>query len=121
LTYLLLWIEEKGFPESRWRFLLPGLLVFLSVMMISEVKYPSFKALDFRARRTFAKMVVIVVAVGFFVILWEKVLPIAAPTVFSAYLIYGFVRPWLPRKTRREIEEEDDEDEEPDPATPGAR
>jgi len=117
LTLLLLWIEEKGFTESRWRFLLPGLLVFLSVMMISEVRYPSFKSLDFRARRTFPKMVVIVLVVGFFVILWEKVLPIAAPTVFAAYLIYGFVRPWLPRKTRHDIEEEEDE-EEPGPSAP---
>lgn len=120
LTYFLLWIEERGFPESRWRFVLPVLLVFLSIMMISEVRYPSFKSLNFRTRRTFPKMVAIVLVIGFFVILWEKVLPIAAPVLFSAYLIYGFVRPRLPRKTRREIEEEDEEDE-PGENTPPSR
>jgi hypothetical protein len=38
------------------------------------------------------------------------VLPIAAPAIFTAYLVYGFVRPWIPRKTVLEIEEEDDEE-----------
>jgi CDP-diacylglycerol--serine O-phosphatidyltransferase len=116
LALLLLWVEEKGFPESRWRYLLPILLVFLSAMMVSEVKYPSFKAFDFRAKRSFAKMLAIVLAISIFVILWEKVLPIAAPVIFSAYLIYGFVRPWLPKRTREGIEDElDEEDEEDEP------
>ena len=109
LTLFLLWLEEKGFQQSKWRFLLPVLLIFLSAMMVSEVKYPSFKSLDFRAKRSFLKMVIIVVVIGFFVILWEKVLPFAAPAIFTAYLLYGFVRPWIPRKTLHEIEDEDDE------------
>jgi CDP-diacylglycerol--serine O-phosphatidyltransferase len=116
LTLLLLWVEEQGFPESRWRFLLPILLMFLSAMMVSEVKYPSFKSLDFRARRSFTKMLAIVLVIAIFVILWEKVLPIAAPAIFSTYLVYGFIRPWLPKRTRQGIEEEavDDEDGEED-------
>jgi CDP-diacylglycerol--serine O-phosphatidyltransferase len=114
LTLLLLWVEEKGFPESRWRYVLPVLLVFLSAMMVSEVKYPSFKSFDFRAKRSFAKMLAIVLVIAVFEILWENVLPIAAPVIFSAYLIYGFVRPWLPKRTREGIEDEveDDEDDE---------
>ncbi len=111
LTLLLLWVEEKGFPESRWRYVLPVLLLFLSAMMVSEVRYPSFKSLDFRAKRTFTKMLAIVLIIAFFVILWENVLPIAAPVIFSTYLAYGFVRPWLPKRTRQGIEEEEDEDE----------
>jgi CDP-diacylglycerol--serine O-phosphatidyltransferase len=112
LTLLLLWIEEQGFPESRWRYLLPVLLLFLSAMMVSEVKYPSFKSLDFRARRSFSKMLAIVLVIAIFVILWDKVLPIAAPLIFSTYLVYGFVRPWLPKRTRQGIEEEDVEEDE---------
>jgi CDP-diacylglycerol--serine O-phosphatidyltransferase len=109
LTLFLLWIEEKGFSESKLRFALPVLLVFLSAMMVSEVKYPSFKSLDFRAKRSFSKMLVIVLCVGFLLILWENVLPVLAPLVFTAYLLYGFVRPRISRAWRREIEEEDDE------------
>ncbi len=109
LTLFLLWIEEKGFSQSKLRFALPVLLLFLSAMMVSEVKYPSFKSLDFRAKRSFAKMLIIVLCVGFFLILWENVLPVLAPLVFTAYLLYGFVRPSLSRAWRREIEDEDDE------------
>ena len=111
LTLLLLWLNEKDFPQTKWRFLLPVMMLFLSAMMVSEVKYPSFKSLDFRARRSFLKMLIIIVVIGFFVILWDKVLPVAAPAVFLIYLIYGFVRPWIPRKTVHEIEDEDDEPE----------
>ena len=110
LTLLLLWIEEKGFSESKWRYLLPVIMLFLSAMMVSEVKYPSFKSLDFRAKRSFAKMLIIVICVGFFLILWENVLPVLAPAVFTAYLIYGFVRPRISRAMRREIEEEDEDE-----------
>jgi CDP-diacylglycerol--serine O-phosphatidyltransferase len=109
LTLFLLWIEEKGFSQSKLRFVLPVLLLFLSAMMVSEVKYPSFKSLDFRAKRSFAKMLIIVLCVGFFLILWENVLPVLAPVIFSAYLLYGFVRPYMSRAWRRGIEEEDDE------------
>jgi CDP-diacylglycerol--serine O-phosphatidyltransferase len=109
LTLFLLWIEEKGFSESKLRFVLPALLLFLSAMMVSEVKYPSFKSLDFRAQRSFTKMLVIVLCVGFFLILWENVLPVLAPVIFTAYLLYGFVRPFMSRALRRGIEDEDDE------------
>jgi CDP-diacylglycerol--serine O-phosphatidyltransferase len=113
LTLFLFWFEDKGFAESRLRFLLPGLLLFLSAMMVSEVKYPSFKALDFRARRSFVKMLLIVLCIGAFVLLWEKVLPVAAPAIFTLYLLYGFVRPFLPHHTLHEIEEEEEEEDRP--------
>jgi CDP-diacylglycerol--serine O-phosphatidyltransferase len=109
LTLFLLWIEEKGFSQSKLRFALPVLLLFLSAMMVSEVKYPSFKSLDFRAKRSFFKMLIIVLCVGFFLILWENVLPVLAPIIFTAYLLYGFVRPYLSRAWRRGIEDEEDE------------
>jgi CDP-diacylglycerol--serine O-phosphatidyltransferase len=112
LTLLLLWLNERDFSQTKWRYVLPGIMLFLSAMMVSEVKYPSFKTLDFRAKRSFLKMVIIVVALGFFVILWDKVLPIAAPAIFTVYLIYGFVRPWLPRRTQHAIEEEDEDEAE---------
>ncbi len=112
LTLLLLWIEEKDFSLSKLRFVLPVLLVFLSLMMVSEVKYPSFKNLDFRAKRSFAKMIIIVLSIGFFFILWEKVLPVLAPLIFTCYLLYGFVRPYISRAWRHEIEEEEEDGEE---------
>jgi CDP-diacylglycerol--serine O-phosphatidyltransferase len=111
LTLFLLWLEEKDFTLSKLRFALPVLLVFLSLMMVSEVKYPSFKNLDFRAQRSFQKMIIIVLSIGFFFMLREKVLPVLAPIFFSGYLLYGFVRPYMSRAWRHEIEDEEDDEE----------
>ncbi len=108
LTMFLIWLEEKNLPTSSWRWVLLVLLVFLSVMMVSEVKYPSFKKLDFRSRRPFTKFVTAVVVVACFVFLWKYLVPIVLPLIFISYLVYGFVRPRLSRKLRREIEEDFD-------------
>jgi CDP-diacylglycerol--serine O-phosphatidyltransferase len=90
--------------------LLPGLLLFLSFMMVSEVKYPSFKTLDLRARRTFAKTVLVIIFIAALVFLRRLILPVVLPLLFTLYLLYGFVRPRISRKVRDEIEEEDEED-----------
>ena len=86
-------------------------MVFLSIMMVSEVKYPSFKKFDWRARRTFPKMVGTILAVGFLLILWRQVIPLVLPILFTAYLVYGFIRPRLSRKMVHDIEEEDEAEE----------
>ena len=110
LTMFLVWLEEKDLPSSSWRWVLLAVLVFLSVMMVSEVKYPSFKKLDFRSRRPFAKFAGAVVVVACFVFLWQYLVPIVLPLIFTSYLVYGFVRPRLSRKLRREIEEDFDDE-----------
>jgi CDP-diacylglycerol---serine O-phosphatidyltransferase len=119
LTLFIMWLEGKSnFATSNWRYVLPVIMIFLSMMMVSEVKYPTFKTLDFRARRTFTKMVWIVLLIGFFVILWDKILQVVLPILFTAYLVYGFIRPHISRKIRHEIEdEEEDEDENPSSIT----
>ena len=111
LTLFLLWFEERGFSTSPWRFALPVILIFLSLMMVSEVKYPTFKSLDFRARRSFTKMIVFVLLVGSLIVLWDKILPVVLPILFLAYLVYGFIRPRLSGRYRQVIEEEEDDEE----------
>jgi CDP-diacylglycerol--serine O-phosphatidyltransferase len=82
-------------------------------MMVSEVKYPSFKTFDLRARRSFTNTVVTVLIIGGLIILWKSILHFVLPLVFTAYLLYGFVRPRISRKVREDIEEETEDDEEP--------
>ncbi len=112
LTLFIMWVEEKDFPKGKWRFLLPVLLLFLSWMMVSQVRYPSFKSLNLRATRTFTKTLVAILFVGCVVILQGKILVFILPLFFTAYLIYGFVRPRISRAWRREIEEEDEDEPE---------
>ena len=120
LTLLLLWWDEKQFRVGPWRYALPILLVFLSAMMVSEVKYPTFKRISWRTQKPFQKTLVIVIIIGFFVLLWNKVLPVVAPLIFTAYLVYGFIRPLMSRRMQREIEaDDDDEPDDDDGEAPG--
>src|SRR5688500_16191251 len=114
LTLFLMWVDEKGFATGNWRYGLPVLLIFLSVMMVSEVKYPSFKKLDLRATKPFTKIVVLCIFVGVLIILRNLILPIVLPLIFTLYLVYGFIRPKISREMRKEIEDETDEDEDDD-------
>lgn len=114
LTLLLMWLDEHrwldaGFNKSIWRFILPVLLLFLSWMMVSEVKYPTFKTLDFKATTTFTKMLIAVLIIGSIVVLRDKILIIVLPLLFTAYLVYGFIRPHVSRRFRHEIEDKDDD------------
>jgi CDP-diacylglycerol---serine O-phosphatidyltransferase len=86
--------------------------VFLSAMMVSTVKYPSFKTLGMRSSSTFTKLLLFALFLGFVLVLWERILYYVLPAFFTLYLVYGFIRPWISRQMRREIEEE--EDDEPD-------
>jgi len=110
LTLFMIWWDEKEFAQANWRFALPVIMVFLSMMMVSEVKYPTFKKLDFKATRTFTKTLVAVLFIGGAVVLREKLLYWALPLFFTFYLLYGFIRPRLSRKMREEIADEDDDE-----------
>ncbi len=115
ITLFLLWFEDN-FVAGRWKYILPVLMIFLSLMMVSQVKYPTFKKIDFRTRRTFPKMLAIVLVLGCFFVFWKVFLQFVLPLLFTAYLLYGFVRPRISRKIRRDIE--DDEEEETDSIRP---
>jgi CDP-diacylglycerol--serine O-phosphatidyltransferase len=112
LTLFMLWLDERGRDIGNGRWILPPLMIFLSWMMFSGFKYPSFKSINWRTRRSLPHFIVIVgvlVITGFNYEWMPAVL-------FISYLIYGFVRPWISRQWRREIEEdEDDEDAEATP------
>ena len=110
LTLLMMWIYEKDFATGYWKYLLPVLMLFLSWMMVSEVKYPTFKGLDLRATRTFTKTLIGILFIGSVIILQEKILIFVLPLFFTSYLIYGFIRPHISRKMRQEIEEEEGDD-----------
>jgi CDP-diacylglycerol---serine O-phosphatidyltransferase len=110
LTLLIIHFNENEKSLGYWNYFIAGVLIFLSAMMVSTVRYPSFKSLGLRSTSTFAKAIGAAIFIGAVVILQEKILYYILPAFFTLYLIYGFVRPSLSRAWRREIEEEDDDD-----------
>jgi CDP-diacylglycerol--serine O-phosphatidyltransferase len=100
LTIFILWLNEGHKELGAWRYVLLILMLLLSFMMLSEFRYPSFKAMNWRARRSlvwlFAAILVLVCAVNF-----VEFVPLI---IFLSYLIYGLVRPWISQRWQREIE-----------------
>ena len=109
LTLFIIKLNEKEKNLGHWGYLLPVVLVFLSAMMVSEVRYPSFKSLGLRSSTTFLKIIIGALFLGLMLVLREKILYYVLPVLFTAYLLYGFVRPHISRAWRREIEEDDDD------------
>src|SRR5207253_9501987 len=114
-TLLIIELNEKDRSLGNWKYLVAVVLVFLSAMMVSTVKYPSFKSLGLRSTSTFSKAIIAALFLGFILVLQEKmkIVYYVVPAFFTLYLFYGFIRPRISRKVRHEIEEED-EDEEPE-------
>ena len=82
----------------KWAVGLPFLMVFISYLMISPIRYPSFKTVDWNTKvrlRTF----VVLLASGALVYMYRQY---ALALLFLGYLIYGVIRHILiVRKARR--------------------
>src|SRR5271155_3032818 len=57
LTLLIIHFNEKEKTLGNWDYLIAFVLVFLSAMMVSTVRYPSFKGLGLRSSTTFLKII----------------------------------------------------------------
>jgi CDP-diacylglycerol--serine O-phosphatidyltransferase len=113
LTLFIIKLNENEKTLGHWGYLLAVVLVFLSAMMVSQVRYPSFKSLGLRSSSTFLKTISGALFLGLLLVLREKIIYYVLPLFFTGYLLYGFVRPHISRAWRYEIEEEDDEDDNP--------
>lgn len=102
LTLLMLWLNEGERTIGMWKFVLPPMMLFLSFMMFSHVKYPSFKGLGWRSQRSIPRFLAIILVLIFSGINYEWM----PALLFVSFLIYGFVRPFLSKPLRDEIEEE---------------
>ncbi|MFZ4763691.1 MAG: CDP-diacylglycerol--serine O-phosphatidyltransferase [Roseimicrobium sp.] len=101
LTLTLLWLDGTEREIGRWKYALPGLMVLLSFLMVSNLEYPSFKSINWRTRRSFHWMLGSIILLALTIKAWQWM-----PTVlFVSYLLYGLVRPWISRKWRHEIED----------------
>jgi len=84
---------------------LAALMVFLAFMMFSKFEYPSFKGLNWRTQFSPPKFLGVVVLLVLNVVYVDWM----PAVMFVSYLLYGFLRPFLSRAWRREIEEEEED------------
>jgi CDP-diacylglycerol--serine O-phosphatidyltransferase len=111
LTLLMLWLNEGQHTIGSWKYALPVLMIFLSVLMFSHVRYPSFKVINWRTQRSLPAFVVVIAVLAITAMNYQWM----PAVIFVAYLTYGFVRPFVSKALRREIEDDEDEEEAVDP------
>lgn len=100
LTFLIIHSYQTDRDLGAWNYVLAVLMLALSVLMISDVRYPSFKRVDWRTRANLPTLLIgsltLAALIRFYWIL---------PAIFfTMYLVYGLVRPWISAKWRREVE-----------------
>jgi len=111
LTFLLIDLHQNDHELGYWKYVLGGAMLGLSFLMISDVRYPSFKKVDWRTRGTLGAIIIAILLI-FITVQFRYVMPVV---VFSLYLIYGMIRPWISQRMRKEIEVESEPDEDPQP------
>ncbi len=115
LTLFMLWLDEKNRDIGNGKWILPPLMIFLAWMMFSGFRYPSFKAINWRTKRSLPRFILIVAVLAMTAMYYEWM----PAVIFVTYLLYGFLRPFLSRRMKEEIEEEIEDDEEPAPGGAG--
>ena len=112
LTFLLIDLYEGDRELGIWKYVLAGAMLGLSLLMISNIRYPSFKKVGWRTRGSLPAIVIAVLLL-FVTVKFRYVVPVV---LFSVYLLYGMIRPWISQKMRKEIEVESLSDDDPDEA-----
>jgi CDP-diacylglycerol--serine O-phosphatidyltransferase len=108
LTLFMLWLQADDRTIGPWRNALPPLLIFLSFMMFSHVKYPSFKSVNWRTQRSIPAFLGLIFLLAFTAMNYQWM----PAVLFVSFLVYGFVRPFISKAIRREIEEDAGDDPE---------
>jgi CDP-diacylglycerol---serine O-phosphatidyltransferase len=108
ITLLLLsqYQHEQDLVFGYAKYGLVVLMLFLSFMMFSKFEYPSFKGFNWRTQFSLPKFLGAVILLGLNIIYFQWM----PAVMFVSYLLYGFLRPFLSRAWRREIEEEEDDE-----------
>ena len=108
ITLFMLWLNNDRIEHGLTKWVLPPLLVFLSWMMFSGFRYPSFKAINWRTTRSMPKFIAIAISISLTVMYYQWM----PAVIFITYLLYGFLRPFLSRQIKEGIEDELEDDDE---------
>src|ERR1051325_10702227 len=64
ITLFLLWLDEGQRTIGRWKYALPPLMLFLSFMMFSKFRYPSFKAINWKTTQSVSRFLVLIALIA---------------------------------------------------------
>ena len=87
LVLFILNLEKMDRSLHNWALALPLLLLLIAMLMISSVRYPSFKQVDWQMRARIRTFILALVVIGT-VLLFQQV---ALLLIFLGYIAYGIV------------------------------
>lgn len=90
LVLFLLQLAEHDKSLNRWALVLPFLLLLIAVLMVSTVRYPSFKQIDWQTKTRVRTFVVLLVIIGLAILFQE----VALLVIFLGYIFYGLATHW---------------------------
>lgn len=102
LTLFVLWVSETEKDLNRLKIVFLVLMLFLSYLMVSSIRYPSFKKVTWSTQKSLGWVVVAFILL-MLTIIYHQWLP---ALLMVLYAVYGLVRPFIGKKLRKEIEEE---------------
>jgi CDP-diacylglycerol--serine O-phosphatidyltransferase len=88
LVLLLLHVSEDNQAPHELALILPVLLLVIAVLMVSTIRYPSFKQVDWQTRTRFRTFIVIIIIGGCIFEFKEW----AFVSLFLAYILFGLIR-----------------------------
>jgi CDP-diacylglycerol--serine O-phosphatidyltransferase len=90
LVLLLLHLAENERSLQRLTLTLPLLLILISILMISTIRYPSFKHIDWQTKTRIRTFVIVLISVA---LIW-RLHEIAFFFLFLGYITYGLFTHW---------------------------
>ncbi|MFD2159972.1 CDP-diacylglycerol--serine O-phosphatidyltransferase [Rubritalea tangerina] len=107
ITFLIIHLyndPSKTDPNlGAWNYVLAATMLGLSALMLSNVRYPSFKKVDWRTK---GSLWGVVIGAMFFMLLLNEQTRWYTPTlIFTLYLLYGLIRPFLSKRMQKTLEE----------------
>src|SRR5256886_579094 len=95
--FMLWWFGEREHDIGEFKWVLPPLMIFLSVMMVSRLRYPSFKAVTWRTTRSLSRFLLIAVVLRVAVLSDARMRAVIWPD----HLFYGLIRRWISKAWQR--------------------
>lgn len=102
VVFLLMRSYNSDLGMGFWKYPLAAVMVGLALLMMSKVRYPSFKHVNVRCQARLSVLIIaalLVISLIFYYWLMPAVL-------FGFYLLYGLVRPWVAKHWQKRIEVE---------------
>jgi CDP-diacylglycerol--serine O-phosphatidyltransferase len=83
---------------QHWAILLPILMLLVAYLMVSPVRYPSFKEIDWHTKARFRTFILLLVAVALIFLFRQYALVL----IFLAYLFFGLTRHFILHRRKKE-------------------